>query len=118
VSRAVGDSAEARAALALEQAGYAILARNFTIKGGELDLVVRAPDGTICFVEVRARRDASHGSPAETVGALKQRRLIRAAQVYLATRTRGAEPPCRFDVIEIEGDELRHLPDAFRLPDG
>jgi putative endonuclease len=118
VSRAIGDTAEAWAARSLEHAGYRITDRNFTVKGGELDLVARAPDGTVCFVEVRARRDASHGTPAETVGRTKQQRLIRAAQVYLVTKLRGADVACRFDVIEIEGDVLRHIPDAFRLPDG
>jgi putative endonuclease len=114
LSRAVGASAEARAARFLERAGYTLLERNFTVRGGELDLIARAPSGELCFVEVRARASRRFGAPGETVSATKQRRLAHAASVYLATKVRG-EPPCRFDVIEVVGDELTHLPDAFRL---
>lgn len=120
-TRAVGAQAEALAARHLERAGYRILARNFTVRQGELDLVAAAPDGTLCFVEVRARASEAYGTPAETVGPRKQARLVAAARVYL-TRL-GREPACRFDVIEVTGDgraagAVRHIVDAFRLGDG
>jgi putative endonuclease len=116
--RATGARFEALAARHLDRLGYRLLHKNYTIRGGELDLVAIAPDGTLCFVEVRARADAAHGTPAETVRADKRERLVKAARHYLATQIRG-EPPCRFDVISIVGRGARptidHIEDAFRL---
>jgi putative endonuclease len=117
-TREVGARAEALAARFLEASGYRIVHRNYLIKAGEIDLVAHAPDGTLCFVEVRLRADAGFGAPQETVGAEKQRRVIAAARHYLATRVRG-EPPCRFDVIAITAKDdkasVEHIADAFRL---
>jgi putative endonuclease len=64
------------------------------------------------FVEVRARKDARHGTPAETVGALKQRRIVHAARHYLVKR-RVVDRACRFDVVAIEGDTVTHFENAF-----
>ena len=119
--RQEGALAEDLAARFLSARGFRILQRNHQIRSGELDLVVEAPDGTLCFVEVRARTDVGFGRPAETVTFAKRRRLISAARHYLATRVRG-EPPCRFDVVEIIGNvaagaRLEHIEDAFRLDD-
>lgn len=60
---------------------------------------------TLVFVEVRYRRSRAFGGAAVSVTREKQRRIARAARHYLATKLRGAEPPCRFDVVAIEGDE-------------
>jgi len=116
-----GAHAEELAARFLTARGYRVLHRNHQIRSGELDLVARSPDGTLCFVEVRARADVAHGRPGETVTRAKQARLVSAARHYLATKVRG-EPPCRFDVVEIVGDlaatpHLEHIEDAFRLDD-
>jgi putative endonuclease len=118
MSRAAGDLAESLAASFLEQRGHRVLERNVTCRLGELDLVTLAPGGTVCFVEVRARRAGTRfGAAAETVGPRKQRKLILAARFYLARR-RGPLPPCRFDVIEVQDGRIHHIVDAFRLPDG
>jgi putative endonuclease len=112
VSRALGAEAEARAAQLLQRKGYRVADRNWTCKGGEIDLVCLDGD-TLVFVEVRARKDASHGSPLETILDTKRRRLIRAAQIYL--HVKGAwDKPCRFDVVGISGDTVEHITDAFR----
>jgi len=68
-------------------------------------------DGTLVFVEVRARMDASHGGAAASVTAQKQQRLIFAAQHYLLRHA--SPPPCRFDVVAIDGDNLIWLQAAF-----
>ena len=112
MSRALGAEAEARAAQFLQRKGYRIAERNWTCRGGEIDLVCRDGD-TLVFVEVRARKDAAHGSPLETVGDVKRRRLIRAASVYL-TRKQLWDQPCRFDVVAIDGDVVTHIEDAFQ----
>lgn len=68
-------------------------------------------DGTLVFAEVRARADASHGGAAASVTAKKQQRLIYAAQHYL--QRHASPPPCRFDVVAIDGGALTWLQAAF-----
>ena len=112
-----GDAAEARAlawllarGLRLEQRNYRV-ARGPFARGGEIDLVMRDRDGTLVFVEVRQRRSAGHGGAAGSVGATKQRRLLHAAQHYLLQFA--SPPPCRFDVLALEGDRIEWLQAAF-----
>ncbi len=69
--RAAGNDFEQRACAELERAGLKLLARNYTTRHGELDLVMRDGD-TIAFVEVRYRKNASHGDAAASVTASKQ----------------------------------------------
>lgn len=86
----------------LEAAGLRLVAANQRYRLGELDLVMR--DGeTVVFVEVRYRRDASFGGSAPSVDAKKQRKLILAAQCFLAEHADLARHPCRFDVVAIDG---------------
>ena len=112
-----GDAAEARALAHLQQQGLRLVERNYRVargpnaRGGEIDLVCRAPDGTLVFVEVRARAQALHGGAAASVGATKQRSLVLAARHYL--RRFATPPPCRFDVVAIDGEVLEWLPGAF-----
>jgi putative endonuclease len=111
VSRASGLSSENQAAEWLARRGFQILERNFTVKGGEIDLVCD-DGGTLVFVEVRARSSNDFGSPVETISAAKRRRIILAARLYLLTRQID-ERACRFDVVAIEGGQITHYPDAF-----
>lgn len=79
--------------------GYEVLARNVRTGAGEIDLVARE-DGTLCFVEIKARSGASHGSSLAAVGSGKQRRLARAATAWLARNP--VDAPCRFDVLGLD----------------
>jgi putative endonuclease len=98
--QALGKSAEDRAVRELEQRGYAVLARRYRTRHGEIDVVCR--DGpTIVFVEVKARTTGEFGGAAEAVTALKQRRVVAMAQDYLV-RHRLTDRPCRFDVVAID----------------
>jgi putative endonuclease len=99
-----GDAAENLALGYLQKAGLRLLARNFKTPGrggGEVDLIMCAPDGTLVFVEVRQRKSASHGGAAASVSGHKQRRIVLAARFYLARLSK--LPPCRFDVLSIDG---------------
>jgi len=93
--------------------GYAILASNFTCRGGELDLVARKKD-EIIFVEVKRRFSDAYGTPAEAVTATKQRRIVTAAQVFLLKNDL-YDSPVRFDVIEIYGERIHHIKNAFEV---
>lgn len=87
------------------------VARGRSRHGGEIDLIVRDRDGTLVFVEVRARSGDDFGGAAASVTATKQRRLVYAAQCYL--QTLAVLPPCRFDVIAVRGTQVSWLPAAF-----
>jgi putative endonuclease len=112
-----GEAAELRALHHLQGQGMALVRRNYRVargphaRGGEVDLIMRAADGTLVFVEVRVRRDASHGGAAASVGRGKQRRVVYAAQHFL--QGLASWPPCRFDVVALDGDALQWLPAAF-----
>lgn len=116
-TKACGDAAEDRALAHLQRQGLRLVQRNYRVargpsaRGGEIDLVMREPDGTLVFVEVRARRRDGHGPAASTVSAAKQRSLVLAAQHYLLRLP--AVPPCRFDVVAIDGERLEWIRGAF-----
>jgi len=112
-TRQLGAEAETRAAAHLEELGYRIVARNVTVKGGELDLVA-VERGVLCFVEVRARKDGSFGAAEETVGPTKRRRLAHAAQLFLM-RWRDPTMPCRFDVVAVDPRGIRLIRNAFEV---
>lgn len=104
-TRALGELAEQQALRHLQAAGLRLLQRNYRTPGrggGEIDLIMRERDGTLVFVEVRRRRSGTHGGAAASVGATKQRRIVLAARHYLMRLA--TLPPCRFDVVSVEGD--------------
>ncbi len=99
-----GDAAEAAARGFLTKAGLKFIESNFKTPGrggGEIDLIMRARDGTLVFVEVRHRASTSHGGAAASISAVKQQRIIFAARHYLMRFA--SAPPCRFDVVLVQG---------------
>ncbi|WKB51362.1 YraN family protein [Eleftheria terrae] len=112
-----GERGEDRALAFLQRAGLTLVQRNYRVAGGpgrpagEVDLILRSGDGTLVFVEVRQRRNARHGGAAASVGPAKQRRLVLAARHFLLRLP--APPPCRFDVVAIDGERLQWLQAAF-----
>ena len=99
-----GDAAEAAARAFLTKAGLRFIDANFKTPGrggGEIDLIMRAADGTLVFVEVRLRASDSHGGAAASIGGVKQQRIIFAARHYLMRFA--SAPPCRFDVVLVQG---------------
>lgn len=102
-----GDAAEDAALTHLQGQGLALVQRNFKTPGrggGEVDLIMRAADGTLVFVEVRQRSGGSRGGAGDSITRVKQRRIILAARHFLLQA--GSEPPCRFDVVLIDGPSL------------
>ncbi len=104
-----GREAETLAAQYLERHGQRVVARNFRVRGGEIDLICR--DGaTLVFVEVRLRSRGDFGGAAASITAAKRRRIVLAASHYLLGR-----PPCdcRFDCVLLDGQRLEWLKNAF-----
>lgn len=99
----------------LRSKGYAILARNFRCRSGEVDVVAR--DGAVTvFVEVKHRRGGAHGAGYESVTFGKRHRIVRAARLFACARGL-SEAPLRFDVVsidEVDGrPQIRHDVGAF-----
>ncbi len=116
-----GDEAEGQALAFLQAQGLRLVERNYRVargpsaRGAEVDLIMEEPrDGTLVFVEVRMRADRGHGGAASSVSSSKQRRCILGARHFLMSLPR--LPPCRFDVVAIDGDEIEWLPAAFDAP--
>jgi len=112
-TKARGDHAERRALAHLMANGLVPVERNYRVargpsaRGGEVDLILRAGDGTLVFVEVRRRSAGSLGGAAASVSAAKRRSLLLAARHYLLRFA--SPPPCRFDVVAIDGERLEWL---------
>jgi putative endonuclease len=112
-----GRAGEALALRYLQARGLRVLERNYRVargrsrQGGEIDLILLDTDGTLVFVEVRVRRGAIGGGAAASVDAVKQARLVYAAQTYLSMLDR--VPPCRFDVVAVDGARVQWLRAAF-----
>jgi putative endonuclease len=113
--RALGRAAEDLAARWLEERGYRILDRNHALRRGEVDLVCEAA-GVLCFVEVRSRTGDAFGGPEESVDRRKARRVVLAAQDWVARNGDGGRD-VRFDVVAVTFGEgppaVAHFPAAF-----
>jgi len=96
--------------------GYRLLARNFRIKGGEIDLVFedwRGERGVLVLVEVRMRDANSFLRPEESITGLKEARLKKAAVAYIS-RYQGRAKEVRFDLVAVRGTAVAHYPDFIR----
>jgi putative endonuclease len=115
-----GQKGENRAAAYLRLKGYRILERNYRVPQGEIDLIVRKGN-TLVFVEVKSRKDNSHGTPLEAVSPLKVQRVSAAAAVYLADYSESYSG-CRFDIVTVGPEKnflgffkVRHFENAFSV---
>ncbi len=109
-----GDAAEDRALQHLQDHGLKLLQRNYRTPGrggGAIDLDMRDIDGTLVFVEVRRRGSAKHGGALASITTAKQWRIVFAARHYLLKLH--TTPPCRFDVVAVEADQLQWFKAAF-----
>jgi len=107
----LGLSAESRAAMLLVAKGYRIVARRWKTPFGEIDIVARRRRALV-FVEVKARMHADDAAEAVTERA--KRRIIAAAELWLAHRPDDAQRDIRFDVILVTPGRMpRHIANAF-----
>ena len=116
-TQALGEVGERIAERWLTRAGWRIINRRFRNGHRDIDLVAER-NGTVAFVEVKARRDDRFGGPVEAVNWQKRIELSRSARVWIDRHGRPDES-YRFDVIGVivsgERVRVRHVPDAFRL---
>lgn len=110
--RRIGAAYEEWAAEFLTERGYQILERNYRCRRGEIDLIARDGD-TLVFLEVKYRRSAACGGPAEAVTHTKQKTICRVADHYRFARRISEDRACRFDVVAILGGEITLYRNAF-----
>ncbi len=102
-NRALGKEGEDAAERHIKKEGMRVLARNFLIRGGEIDIIAEEGD-TLVFLEVKTRRSRSFGTGAEAVDGKKKRALLRTAEAFAAGEG-FLNRPMRFDVADIYVDE-------------
>ena len=110
--RKTGAAYEEKAAAHLSGLGYEILERNYRCRQGEIDLIAK-DGGTLVFLEVKYRRTASCGEPAEAVHAAKQRTICRVADYYRMRHQIPENQSCRFVVVAVLGEEIFLYRNAF-----
>lgn len=110
--RQIGAFYEEAAARFLEEKGVRIVEHNYRCRQGEIDLVGLDGDYLV-FFEVKYRRNADVGLPAQAVDNRKQRRICRAAKYFLYEKKYGESIPIRFDVIAICAEQMDWYQNAF-----
>ena len=111
-----GREAEQQAAEQLERRGLRILARNYRVRGGEIDLICRDSQQLV-FVEVRMRNRQDYGDAAASITYQKRQRIIFAARHFLLQHPEWGGHDCRFDCFLIAGDQAEWLRNAFSADD-
>ena len=106
-----GTGGEILAVNFLKKNKYKILETNFSNHIGEIDIIAEKGD-VIVFVEVKRRQTLQYGRPIEAVDIRKQNKIRKVAEIYLMLNDKNLAD-VRFDVIEIFGDEINHVENAF-----
>nr|WP_307989476.1 YraN family protein [uncultured Niameybacter sp.] len=109
--RCVGTFYEKASREYIEKLGYTTLKMNYRCRLGEIDII--AQDGKyLVFLEIKYRSSKKCGLPRESVNYYKQKRILNVAKYYIMTHY-NKEVACRFDVIEILGEDITHLKNVF-----
>lgn len=111
----LGNDGEHTIVTLLKNQGFTILARNYIVKGGEIDIIATNTQ-TVVFVEVKTRQHDYFDS-GQVITSNKQRKIIHTAKTYLAAYPDLLNKICRFDVALIEQTDQKHMvtyiPNAF-----
>jgi len=104
-----GQKGEDKAVRYLTKKGYKVLTRNYRCKYGEIDIIAE-DNGTLVFIEVKARTSDIFGQGFEAVTKPKQQKLAKTAMHYMSEN---GEMPARFDVISIDRGIISHITNAI-----
>lgn len=107
-SRSIGDIGENAVCDFLVRHGYDVIARNYTVRGGEIDIIASKND-TIAFVEVKTRKVGALEEGEQAITEYKKRHIIKTAEIYYSTLDKPCS--CRFDVavVQIQNNKVVHL---------
>lgn len=117
-TQSIGRQTEQLAEAHLNSRGLSTLARNYSCRYGEIDLVM-LDNATLVFVEVRYRRPGCFARSIASVNTGKQHKLARAAAMFLVAHPDFCDHAVRFDIVGMDGPDIREfrlqwLKDAFR----
>ncbi len=110
--RRTGTAAESRAAAYLSEKGVWIVEKNFRNRHGEIDLI-GYHEGYLVFFEVKYRRNNNSGWPEAAVDYRKQKQICQVAAYYRYMHKVSLNTSIRYDVVAIEGQEIRWYQNAF-----
>ena len=96
-----GHEGELAAAERASQKGYEVLGMNYRVVGGEIDLILKSPDGVIVFAEVKSRANVRYGYPEDAVTPAKKEHILRAAYQYLDENFPDEDVPWRIDIMAL-----------------
>ncbi|MBQ9031730.1 MAG: YraN family protein [Parasporobacterium sp.] len=111
--RSIGASYEDLACERLENEGMQILARNYRVRIGEIDIIAKDREELV-FVEVKYRSSTEYGGAEYAISRQKQQKIRRVAQWYMAEQKIRMDAFCRFDAILIDADEVLHIKNAWQ----
>lgn len=114
--REIGLAGEDDAAKALKKKGYKIVEKNFRSRFGEIDIVAEEK-GYLVFIEVKRRTTGTFGDSFQAIDAKKRQHIIRSAMYYLK-KHKYLDRKVRFDVVGIDGNELKIIQHAFIVEEG
>ena len=97
----------------LKKQGYCILENNYRCPYGEIDLIAQAKDGTIVFVEVKARTNQHYGHALEALTPIKCQKIRKTSQFYIAEKRWSHDQTYRFDVIVFQNQQMEHIENVF-----
>ena len=110
--RELGNKYEDLACEHLENEGMKIIARNYRVRIGEIDIIAR--DGNeLVFIEVKYRKSRSYGGAEYAISAAKQKVIRRVAEWYMKQHRINPNTFCRFDAVLIDGEDIEHIKNAF-----
>ena len=98
---------EAQAKSYLCGQGLSLIEQNYHCRFGEIDLIMRDQD-TVCFVEVKYRKNLSFGGAMNAISYQKQQKIIKTAQIFISENRKLARQAIRFDALMLQqiGDDI------------
>jgi putative endonuclease len=104
-TKKLGQQAEDLVCHYLQKQKLKLVARNYSCRYGEIDLIMRDKTSLV-FIEVRYRQNSYFGSGLETINLTKQNKVIKTAEYYLLTHHLSEKVACRFDVVGVKSNAL------------
>lgn len=111
--REVGTAYEQKACTFIEEEGMEVVETNYRTRIGEIDIIARDKEELV-FLEVKYRKDRSHGGAEYAIPRSKQRTIIQVAKVYIKMHHLPMNSFYRFDAVLIDGEEITHIRNAWQ----
>lgn len=111
--REVGTRYEQRACAYIEEEGMEVIETNYRTQLGEIDIIAWDRE-TLVFLEVKYRKDRSHGGAEFAIPRKKQLTIMKVAKIYIKMNRLPLNGYYRFDAVLIDGEEIRHIKNAWQ----